>query len=67
MVPKQSPKKMATIADREIKSKPVRGDLLPAVHKALRRKAADQDKSMAALARKIISEHLGFKDEGGGK
>lgn len=66
MVPQQSPKKMATIAEPEIKTKPVRVDLVPAVHKALRRKAADQDKSMAALARKIISEHLAFKDEGSG-
>ncbi len=29
--------------------------------------AADEEKSMAALARKIISEDLGFADEGGGK
>jgi hypothetical protein len=47
----------------ESKTKPVRVDLLPMVHKALRRKAADCDMSMAALARKIISEHLGFKDQ----
>jgi hypothetical protein len=31
------------------------------------RKTACLDKSMAALARKIVSEHLGVKDEGGGK
>jgi hypothetical protein len=55
---------MAAIA--EPKTKPVRVDLVPAVHKALRRKAADCDTSMAALARRIISEHLGFK-EGGAK
>ncbi len=67
MVPKQSPNKMATIAEPEIKTKPVRVDLLPVVNKALRREAADQDRSTTALARKIISEHLGFKDEGGGK
>ena len=59
---------MATIAEPETKTKPVRVDLAPAVHKALRRAAAEQDKSMAALARKIIAEHLGFKDaEGGAK
>ena len=58
---------MATIAEPATKTKPVRVDLVPAVHKALRRAAADEDKSMAALARKIISEHLGFADEGGGK
>ncbi len=67
MAPKRSPKKMATIAEPETKTKPVRVDLVPAVHKALRRAAADEDKSMAALARKIICEHLGFSDEGGGK
>jgi hypothetical protein len=58
---------MATIAEPETKSKPVRVDLVPTVHKALRLKAAGQDKSTAALARKLISEHLGFEDEGGGK
>jgi hypothetical protein len=52
---------MAAIA--EPKTKPVRVDLVPTVHKALRRKAADCDLSMAALARRIISEHLGFKDQ----
>lgn len=45
--------------------RPVRADLRPAVHEALRKKAADLEVSMAALARRIISEHLGFKDEGG--
>jgi hypothetical protein len=48
----------------EIKTRPVRVDLKPPVHKALRKQAADEDMSMAALARKIISEHLGFKDDG---
>jgi hypothetical protein len=67
MASKRSPKKMAPIAEPATKTKPVRVDLVPAVHKALRRAAADEDKSMAALARKIISEHLGFADEGGGK
>lgn len=50
-------------ATTEPKTKPVRVDLVPAVHKALRRKAADCEMSMAALARKIIAEHLGFTDE----
>ena len=58
---------MATVAEPETKTKPVRVDLVPAVHKALRRAAAEEDKSMAALARKIICEHLGFADEGGEK
>lgn len=64
MARKASPKEMATIAEPETKTKPVRVDLAPAVHKALRRAAADEDRSMAAPARKIICEHLGFKDEG---
>jgi hypothetical protein len=37
---------------------------MPTVHKALRKAAADKETSMAALARQIISERLGFKDEG---
>jgi hypothetical protein len=68
MAPKRSPKKMATIVEPETKAKPVRVDLAPKVHKALRLRAAGEDMSMAALARKIICENLGFKDEeGGGK
>jgi predicted HicB family RNase H-like nuclease len=67
MAQKRSPKKMTTVVETEPKTKPVRVDLAPSVHKALRRAAADEDKSMAALARKIICEHLGFSDEGGGK
>jgi plasmid stability protein len=65
MATKRSPKKMPTTVEPEIKTKPVRVDLLPAVHKALRLKAAGHDESMAAMARRIISEHLGFKDKGG--
>jgi hypothetical protein len=63
----RSPKKMATIAKPVIKTKPVRVDLAPAVHKALKRAAADKDKSKAGLVRRIISEHFGFKDQNGGK
>src|SRR5208282_1030793 len=37
MAPKRSPKKMGTIAEPETKTKPVRVDLHPVVHKALRR------------------------------
>jgi hypothetical protein len=48
----------------EVKTRPVRVDLMPPVHKALRKEAAERETSMAALARKIISEKLGFKDEG---
>jgi predicted HicB family RNase H-like nuclease len=48
----------------EVKTKPVRVDLPPAVHKALRKEAAEKETSMAALARTIISEKLGFKNAG---
>jgi hypothetical protein len=48
----------------EGKRRPVRVDLLPAVHKALRKEAAELETSMAMLARTIISEKLGFKDQG---
>jgi hypothetical protein len=44
-------------------TKPVRVDLDPVVHKALRKKAADQEVSMARLARTIITRELGFKTE----
>lgn len=67
MAAKRSAKKMPTIAEPESKTKPVRVDLAPAVHKALRRAAADRDMSMAALARTIITEHLGSAEKGGGK
>jgi len=67
MAPKLSPKKVATTAEPETKTKPLRVDFVPVVHKALRRAAAGEDKSMAAHARKIISEHLGFAVGGGGK
>ncbi len=55
MAPKRSPKKMPVIADAEPKTKPVRVDLDPAIHHALRKAAADQNISMAALARKLIA------------
>jgi hypothetical protein len=48
----------------EPKVKPVRLDLVPAVHKALRREAAELDLSMAALARRVISERYGFTEDG---
>lgn len=62
MAVKRANKQVGKIAD--MKTRPVRVDLMPAVHKALRKAAADKETSMAALARKIISEQLGFKDEG---
>jgi hypothetical protein len=65
MASKRSPKKMVAAVEVEPKAKPVRVDLAPPVHKALRRLAAEHDVSMAALARRIIAEHLGFKDEDG--
>ena len=67
MATKRSTKKMPATVEAETKLKPVRVDLEPAIHKALRMKAAAQDMSMAALARKIISEQMGFKDHGGAK
>jgi hypothetical protein len=57
---KQSQETVAGTTDA--KTKPVRADLIPAAHKALRMKAAAAEMSMATLARKIISEHLGIKD-----
>jgi hypothetical protein len=50
-------------AAAEVKTRPVRVDLMPPVHKALRKAAAENETSMAALARKIISEQLGFRDD----
>jgi hypothetical protein len=62
MAVKRASKQVEDVA--EVKTRPVRVDLLPQVHKALRKAAADKETSMAALARKIISEQLGFKDGG---
>ena len=61
MAQKRSPKKMPAIAEPETETKPVRVDLLPAVHKALRRAAAEEVKSMAALARRSSPSILGSK------
>ena len=61
-MPKRSPKKMpARVSDytqpiAEPVTKPVRVDLDPAVHHALRKAAADQNISMAALARRLIGQ-----------
>ena len=49
--------------DNKEKSCPVRLDLLKPIHRALRKEAAEHEMSVAALARRIIAEHLGFKDE----
>lgn len=59
---KRSPKKVQAIV--EPKTKPVRVDLAPAVHKALRREAAELDISMAALARRVIAERYGLMQDG---
>ena len=56
MPPKRSPKKMPAIANP--KTKPVRVDLDPDIHHALRKVAADQNVSMAAFARKLISDEM---------
>lgn len=59
---KRSKKDVQAAADS--KAKPVRLDLVPAVHKALRREAAELDISMAALARRVVSERYGFTEDG---
>ena len=64
MAPKRSPKTMPATA--EPKTKPVRVDLDPAIHHALRKAAADQNISMAASARKLISEAMAGR-KGGSK
>lgn len=51
-------------AATEPKTKPVRVDLVPVVHKALRREAAELDLSMAALARRVIAERYGMNEDG---
>jgi len=53
-------------ATEEPKTKPVRVDLDPAVHHALRKAAANENMSMAALARKLISQAMTGR-KGGGK
>lgn len=55
------PKKVEATADPKVK--PIRLDLDPKVHKALRMKAAERDMSMAALARLVIAQYLGIDDE----
>ena len=57
---------MAPIAKPETKTKPVRVDLVPAVHKALRRAAADEDKSMAALPARSSANILDSQTKGVG-
>jgi hypothetical protein len=58
---------MPATAEPEVKTKPVRVDLSPAVHKELRKAAADEEMSMAALARKLVIEALAKRPKGGGK
>ena len=67
MAPDRKPKKVATIAEPDGKTKPVSVDLSPAVHKELRRAAADEEISMAALARKVVGESVTRQTKGGGK
>ena len=51
-------------AAAEVKTRPVRVDLMPPVHKALGKAgAAENETSMTALARRIIAEQLGFRDD----
>jgi hypothetical protein len=67
MPSKRSPEKVPTIAEPETTTRPVRVDLAPAAHKALLLDATGRDQNIAASARRIGSEHLGFNYEGGGK
>jgi len=46
-------------ATAEVKTKPVRVDLDPTIHHALRKAAAELNVSMAALARNLISIAVG--------
>jgi hypothetical protein len=48
----------------DVKTSPVGVDLMPTADTALRAAGADNKTSQAALARKIISEQLGFRDDG---
>jgi hypothetical protein len=47
--------------------KAVRLELSPEIHKALRIEAAKADKSMAALVRGWVEEHLARLKKGGGR
>jgi hypothetical protein len=67
MASKRSPKTMPATAEPEVKTKPVRVDLPPAVHKGLRKAAAEDEMSMAALARKVVEEYVAKRTKGGGK
>ena len=59
MAPKAKPKaKRKMPAAAEVKTKPVRVDLDPAVHHELRMAAAARNISMAALARKLIGDAM---------
>jgi plasmid stability protein len=51
-------KKTAMEAIADVKTKPVRVDLSPEVHRLLRLVAADSDMSMAAYARDFLERHL---------
>ena len=50
----QGPEKPAPIAEPEMKTKSERVDLSPTLHKQLGRAAADEEISMADLARKVV-------------
>jgi hypothetical protein len=67
MAPNRNPKIIATAAEPDGKTKSVRVDRSPAVHKEFRRAAADQEMSMAALARKVAEEYVAKRVKGGGK
>jgi hypothetical protein len=61
MPDKRRDKKVPAVAE-EVETKPVRVELAPEIHGALRRVAAEEGLSMAALARRIISEYAQEND-----
>jgi len=55
----EKPQMPATAGPRaELKTKPVRLDLPPNVHRLLRLVAADDETSMASYAREVLEQHL---------
>ena len=61
MAAKRGAKQIQEVAD--VKTRPVRVDLVPTVHKVPGRKPRTRKRAWQRRP-KIISEHLGFEDEG---
>jgi hypothetical protein len=58
MAKKRSEKPEMPATANEPKTKPVRLDLPPDVHRLLRLVAADEEMSMASYARELLEKHL---------